>query len=167
MYGIGIRRGLGRLWSVLGAGLLGYLAAGGCGQNGDFVAQLRWGTPEQRTEAASFLGAQRVSSAIPALRAALRDTVPEVRAKVVWALGMLRAKEAMPDLLLMLRDASRRVRQQAVWALMQVEEPEAIPTLEIALKMERDPWVQGDLRRTIEYLKQFQGNVDISESGFR
>ncbi len=157
------------LRSVLGAGLLGsaLVMAHGCGQEDDYVVQLRSGAPEQRAEAASFLGAQGRADAVPSLRAALRDTASEVRAKVVWALGMLRSKEAMPDLLQMLRDRSRRVRQQAAWALMQIEEPEAIPALEIALRLEKDPWVRGDLRRAIEYLKQFQGDVDIGEAGFR
>ena len=166
MYGIGIRRGLGRLWSVLGAGLLGYLAAGGCGR-----MEILSPTPVGHTRTADrgcFLsGCAEGSSAIPALRAALRDTVPEVRAKVVLGPGDAPCQGSDAGSPADASRASRRVRQQAVWALMQVEEPEAIPTLEIALKMERDPWVQGDLRRTIEYLKQFQGNVDISESGFR
>ena len=170
MYGIGEKR---RFRSVRGyalSGLIGtiLLLMGGCGQDyGGYIAQLRSGTPEQRAAAASFVGAQRISSAIPALRGALRDTVAEVRAKASWALGMLRSKEVVPDLLPMLRDTSGRVRQQVVWALMQIEEPEAVPALEVALRMEKDPWVQGDLRRAIAHLKQFQGEVDIGESTFR
>lgn len=141
---------------------------GGCSQeHGDYVKQLRLGTPEQRAEAAAFLGAQRVSSAIPAVRAALRDTVPAVRAKAAWAVGMLRAREAFQDLLPMLRDPSRRVRQQVAEALMQIEEPEAIPALRMALQMERDPWVQGDMQRAIQYLEQFQGDAEVNESSFK
>ena len=63
---------------VLGAGLMGsaLMMAHGCGQEGDYVVQLRSGVPEQRAEAASFLGAQLRTGAVPSLRAALRDTAP-------------------------------------------------------------------------------------------
>jgi hypothetical protein len=50
---------------------------------------------------------------------------------------------------------------------MQIEEPEVIPALEMALQMEEDPWVQGDLRRAAEYLRQFQGESDLTELRFR
>ena len=130
------------------------------------MQQLRLGTPEQRADAAAFLGAQRVSSAIPVIRAALRDTVPAVRAKAAWAVGMLRAKEALRDLLPMLRDPSRRVRQQVSEALIQIEEPEAIPALRMALQMEKDPWVHGDMQRAVQYLEQFQGDAEVNESSF-
>ena len=144
------------------------LLGGGCGQeHGGYIAQLREGTAEQRTDAAAFLGAQRVSSAVPALRIALRDTVDEVRVKAVWALGMLRSKEALSDLMLMLRDGNRRVRQTTAWTLTQIEEPEAIPALEVAFRVEKDSWVQEDLKRAIEYLKQFQGEAEVGESRFR
>lgn len=150
-------------------GLLGsvLLAAEGCGGDDGYMAQLRSGTDRERAEAATFLGAQRVAGAIPHLRLALRDTVPEVRAKVAWALGMLGAKDSLPDLLPLLRDPSRRVRQQAVVAVMYIEEPEAIPALELALKMERDAWVRSDLKRAIEYLRQFQGETELGEASFR
>ncbi len=130
-------------------------------------SKLGSGTPEQRARAAEFLGTQRVAEAIPALRVALRDTVAEVRAKAAWALGMLCSKEALPDLLQVLRDPSRRVRQQTVWALMQVEEPEAAPALQVAARIEKDAWIREDMRRAIQYLMQFRGDVKVNESTFR
>ena len=140
---------------------------GGCSGGGDYVDQLRNGTPAQRADAASYLGAQRESRAIPALIATLRDTSDEVRAKAVWALGMLGAKKALPCVVGLLRDHSTRVRQQAGLALMALEEPDAITPLETAVRMEKDPWVRGDLKRAIDYLRQFEGEADLSESGFR
>ena len=143
-----------------------YLA--GCGGEYEaYIYQLRAGDAQEREDAAAFLGAQQVQKGIPALRMALRDPVLEVRVKAIWALGMLRAKRAMRDLLPLLRDPERRVRQTTAWALMQVEEPEAIPALRVAFKMEKDVWVQGDLKRSIGYLQQFQGDADLNESVFR
>lgn len=50
---------------VLGAGLMGsaLMMAHGCGQEGDYVVHLRSGVPEQG--AASFLGAQGRTGAVP------------------------------------------------------------------------------------------------------
>lgn len=141
--------------------------SGGCDNDEDRLSQLRSESPEDRAAAAAYLGAHGTPRAIPSLRATLRDSVPEVRAKAAWALGMLRSKEALPDLLPMLRDNHRRVRQQVAWALMQIEEPAVVAALEIALQTEQDPWVQADLRRAAEHLRQFQGDVDLGESRFR
>ena len=143
------------------------VGSAGCDGDGDPLRQLRSGSSGDRAAAAAYLGTHGPPGAVPSLRAALRDSVPDVRAKAAWALGMLRSKEALPDLVLTLRDDHRRVRQQSAWALMQIEEPEAIPMLEMALQMERDPWVQGDLRRAIRHLRQFQGDVDLGELRFR
>jgi HEAT repeat protein len=142
-------------------------AAGGCDGDGQHLRQLRSERPDDRAAAAALLGMHGDSRAIPALRVALRDSALKVRAKAAWALGMLRSKGAIPDLLLTLRDDHRRVRQQSAWALMQIEEPEVISALEMALQMEQDPWVQADLRRAAEHLRQFQGDVDLGESRFR
>ena len=139
------------------------LAIWGCGSGNEYVDQLHSGSPEQRVQAASFLGAQRVSEAIPHLRMALRDTLPEVRSNVIWALGMLRSKEAMPELLPMLRNSNRNIRQATARALMQIEEPEAIAALESARKVEQDTWVQADMDRTIEHLRQFEGETNVQE----
>ena len=154
-----------RTW--IGSVLCCLLGIGGCGEGNSYIEQLHSGTVEQRAQAATFLGAQRAGDAIPALRIALRDTVPEVRAKVVWALGMLGAKDAMVGLVPLLQDSSRRVRQQTAVALMYLEEPEVLPALELALKMEKDPWIQADLKRAIAHLQQFEGDVDVDEGTFR
>jgi HEAT repeat protein len=138
-----------------------------CGGDSDHFTRLRWGTAQEREDAAAYLGARRVVGAVPHLRQALRDTVPEVRAKAIWALGMLGASEALPDLLHFLTDRSRRLRQQAVVAIMHIEQPEAIAVLELAMRTERDPWVRSDLARAIEHLKQFVGESDIAEGAFR
>lgn len=138
----------------------------GCGGNST-IDRLRSGTPEQRAEAAAFLGAQRVTEAIPALREALKDTSEDVRAKSAWALGAMRSKDALPDLLRLVESDSRRVRQQAVQAVAEIEEPGAIPTLEAALAREDDPWIRKDLEAALEYLGQFEGEADVSEGGFR
>ena len=124
-------------------------AAGGCDGDGQHLRQLRSERPDDRAAAAALLGMHGDSRAIPALRVALRDSALKVRAKAAWALGMLRSKGA------------------SAWALMQIEEPEVISALEMALQMEQDPWVQADLRRAAEHLRQFQGDVDLGESRFR
>lgn len=140
----------------------------GCRSERDtYLAQLRSGTPDQRAQAAAFLGAQRVSDAIPHLRAALRDTVPEVRTKVIWALGMLRSKAAMRDLISLLRDGNRDIRQATALGLMQIEDPEAIPALENAHRMETDAWVKRDMDRALRHLKKFEGEADVGEGGIR
>ena len=132
--------------------------------HGDYLRQLRSGSVDQRIDAASFLGAQRVVDAIPHLRAALRDSVTSVRTKAAWALGMLRAKEALRDLIRMLGDKDRDVRQIVAWALMQLEEPEAISALERAMMSEPDAWVKKDMERAVRYLRQFDGEADVKES---
>lgn len=136
-------------------------------QYGEYFSQLRSDSPDDRAQAALFLGAQRVGEAIPYLRAALRDTVPQVRAKVIWALGMLRSKEALHDLMPYLRDAHRNVRQATALALMQIEEPEAISSLEAASRIEEDVWVKRDMDRAIQYLQQFEGETEIGEGKMR
>ena len=140
----------------------------GCSSpHGDYLRQLRSGSVDQRIDAASFLGAQRVVEAIPHLRAALRDTVISVRTKAAWALGMLRAKEALRDLIRMLGDKDRDVRQIVAWALMQIEEPEAISALERAMASEPDAWVKKDMERAVRYLRQFDGEADVEEGRVR
>jgi HEAT repeat protein len=140
----------------------------GCGSvHDDYLRQLRSGSPDQRAQAASFLGAQRVGDAVPHLQRALRDSEPNVRAKVVWALGMLRSKDALRDLIKLLGDHDRDVRQVTAWALMQVEEPEAIAALERAMAIEHDAWVKKDMDRAVRYLKQFEGEADIEEISVR
>ena len=139
----------------------------GCGDDGGYLKQLRSGTPEERVQAAAFLGAQQDVSAIVHLQIALRDTFPELRAKAAWALGYMGARESMREILPLLRDPHRRVRQQAAIALMHIEEPEAIPVLEVAAAAERDAWVKGDMRRAILYLQQFLGESDLGEATFR
>jgi HEAT repeat protein len=139
----------------------------GCGEVGGYLEQLRSGTPEERVQAAAFLGAQRDVGAIPHLQFALRDTLPELRAKAAWALGYMGSRESMYDILPLLHDPHRRVRQQAAVALMHVEDPEAIPALEIAAAAEKDAWVKGDMQRAISYLQQFLGETDLGEATFR
>ena len=140
----------------------------GCGTvHDDYFEQLRSGSSDQRAQAASFLGAQRVVEAIPHLQRALRDPAPNVRAKAAWALGMLRSKGALRDLVKLLGDRDRDVRQVAAWALMQIEEPEAIVALERAMAVERDAWVKKDMDRAVRYLKQFEGEADVEESDVR
>ena len=148
--------------------LLVLLSGAGCNHAySGYVAQLRSGDAKERVDAAAFLGEQRVSDAIPALSRALRDPEQEVRIKAVWALGMIRSKRSMRDLIPLLRDGNRRVRQTAAWSLMQMEEPDAIPALEMAMRMENDGWVKGDMRRAIGFLKQFEGETDLNEATFR
>ena len=139
----------------------------GCGSEGGYEDQLVSGTDEQRAQAASFLGAQREVRAVPALVSALGDPVPAVRAKVAWALGMMGARQALLPLAACLSDSSTRVRQQAGLALMQLEDPGAIGALEAALRAEPDVWVRGDLQRALSHLRQFEGEADLSEGGFR
>lgn len=140
----------------------------GCGsEHSSYIDQLRSGTPEQRAQAAAFLGAQRIVEAIPHLRAALQDKNTSVRAKVIWALGMLRSTAAMPDLLPLMKDSDRNMRQVTARALMQIEAPEAIPALENALKIESDEWVVKDIQTAIKHLRQFEGEVDIKEATVR
>jgi HEAT repeat protein len=147
--------------------LLAVAALLACGGDDGYLEQLRRGTSDERAQAAAFLGAQRDVRAVPHLIAALQDTVPSVRAKAAWALGMVGGKEALPALVACLSDTSLRVRQQAGLALMGLEEPEAIAALQAALRAESDPWVRGDLQRAIEYLRQFEGEADLSEGTFR
>ena len=140
----------------------------GCGsEHSSYIDQLRSGTPEQRAQAAAFLGAQRIAEAIPHLRTALQDEDDAVRAKVIWALGMLRSSAAMPDLLPLMQDSDRNIRQVTARTLMQIEAPEAIPALENALKIESDEWVAKDIESAIQHLRQFEGEVDIKEATVR
>jgi HEAT repeat protein len=140
----------------------------GCGsENRNYIDQLRSGTPEQRALAASFLGAQRITQAIPHLLKSLEDENVQVRVKVIWALGMLRSKGALKNLLLFMQDPERDVRQVTARALMQIEEPEAIETLEQALKIESDEWVVKDITAALKHLRQFEGEADVGESSVR
>lgn len=140
----------------------------GCGsEHSSYIGQLHSGTPEQRAQAASFLGAQRIAEANPHLQEALQDENAKVRAKVIWALGMLRSKAALKNLLPFMQDADRHIRQATARALMQIEEPDAIETLEQALKVESDDWVIKDITAAIKHLRQFEGEADVGESTVR
>lgn len=140
----------------------------GCGgQNSTYIDQLQSQDPQQRAQAASFLGAQRISEAVPHLLKALEDPNEDVRAKVIWALGMLRSKDALKKLMPLMQDSDRDIRQAVARALMQIEEPEAIQVLESALKIESDEWVAKDIQMAIEHLRQFEGEADVKEATVR
>jgi HEAT repeat protein len=147
--------------------LCGVLIGGCSSENSSYIDQLQSGTPKQRAQAASFLGAQRMGESIPHLLATLDDDNVQVRAKVIWALGMLRSKAALKILLPFMMDADRDIRQVTAFALMQIEEPEAIVTLESALKIESDAWVAKDIAAALAHLRQFEGEVDVKESTVR
>ena len=152
----------------LSAALISLALFLGCASEFDrTIDRLQQGTPKQRSQAAAFLGAQRIAEAAPHLREALEDTTAEVRAKSAWALGMLRSKTALPDLLRLLDDEKRSVRQAAAVALMQVEEPDAIPVLKRALDIESDIWVKRDMSRAVQFLEQFVGEEDVGEGRVR
>jgi len=141
---------------------------GGCSsEKNSYIDQLQSGTPKQRAQAASFLGAQRMAESIPYLLEALNDENVQVRAKVIWALGMLRSKAAFKKLLPFMRDTDRDIRQVTALTLMQIEEPEAIETLESALKIESDEWVAKDIATAIKHLRQFEGEADVKEATVR
>jgi HEAT repeat protein len=144
---------------------LGLLLA--CGSGDPFIDDLRHPSPDRRTAAAEFLGAQREIEAVRSLRLALGDSVPGVRAKVVWALGMIRAREARTDIQGLLGDPDRGVRQAVAWSLMQFGEPEAVPVLEAAIRTEKDPWVRSEFQRTVHFLRQFEGEEGVREGSFR
>ncbi|MBT3603057.1 MAG: HEAT repeat domain-containing protein [Candidatus Latescibacteria bacterium] len=140
----------------------------GCGsEHSNYISQLRSGTPEQRAQAASFLGAQRITKAIPQLLEALQDENVQVRTKVIWALGMLRSKAGLKKMLPFMQDPDRDIRQATARALMQIEEPGAIAMLESALKIEPDEWVVKDITAALEHLRQFEGEADIGASSVR
>jgi HEAT repeat protein len=140
----------------------------GCGSvDRNYIDQLRSGTPEQRAQAASFLGAQRIAEAIPHLQVALQDESIQVRVKVIWALGSLRSKRVLDNLLPLMQDTDRNIRQATARALMQIEEPKAIVALERALKIEYDTWVVKDITMALEHLRQFEGEVDVRETSVR
>jgi len=147
--------------------LCGMLVAGCSSENSSYVDQLQAGTPKQRAQAASFLGAQRIAESIPYLLEALDDDNVQVRAKVIWALGMLRSKDALKKLLPFMMDMDRDIRQVTAFALMQIEEPEAIVTLEKALKIESDEWVAKDIVTALKHLRQFEGEADVKEAAVR
>ena len=147
--------------------LCGVLMGGGSSEKSSYIDQLQSGTPKQRAQAASFLGAQRMAESIPYLLEALKDENVQVRTKVIWALGMLRSKAAFKKLLPFMNDADRDIRQVTAFALMQIEEPEAIATLESALKIESDEWVAKDITTAIKHLQQFEGDAEVKEAAVR
>ena len=155
------------MW-IISSILVCCILVSGCGsEHGDYVKQLRSGTPEQRAQAASFLGAQRIANAVPYLKAALQDENAQVRVKVIWALGTLRSKRVLKDLLPVMQNENRNIRQATALALMQIEEPDALQTLQGALLTESDVWVAKDIKRAIAHLGQFEGEADIRESSVR
>ena len=147
--------------------LCGVLMGGCSSEKSSYIDQLQSGTPKQRAQAASFLGAQRMAESIPYLLEALKDENVQVRTKVIWALGMLRSKAAFKKLLPFMNDADRDIRQVTAFALMQIEEPEAIATLESALKIESDEWVAKDITTAIKHLQQFEGDAEVKEAAVR
>lgn len=147
--------------------LCGVLVGGCSSEKSSYIDQLQSGTPKQRAQAASFLGAQRIAESIPHLLKALDDENVQVRARVIWALGMLRSKAAFKKMLPFMMDTDRDIRQVTAFALMQIEEPEAIATLESALKTESDEWVAKDIATALKHLRQFEGEAEIKETDVR
>ncbi len=72
---------------------------------------------DQRAKAASELGKQGGSSAVPALTAALNDPSAKVRRQVVVALAEIRGGESLDGLITASRDTDPQVRVVAVDAL--------------------------------------------------
>lgn len=76
--------------------------------------------PRERTLALTYIGKQRMYSALEACVASLRDEDDETRAMAAWALDRMGipAAAAVPALLDALRDPVFGVRSNAGWALV-------------------------------------------------
>jgi HEAT repeat protein len=114
--------------------------------------------PVTRTVALGALAMmdEDVPAQIAALRKFLSHDDPLVRMKAAHALGMIGkpAKAAAPEIAAVLEKETDSHRRGYIGrALGNVGDPEFIPVLEKALKNEKDPGAQGEIRGAIQKLR--------------
>ncbi len=99
------------------------------------VKMLRSPLPEERAEAAWWIGVNMVKESVPGLVRLLKDRDEHVRSNAVFALGRLDARHMGPRFFVLLeRDDSQEVRGRAAEALGRFNYSRAVPLLLKALK---------------------------------